>query len=193
MLSAFQQCEYSHACKFLAMGVEEYMIFSKEHIFYLLKSLLNLIQPGIDQNLPFASRCTICWVKVPENKGSRLTLSKIPLLSNSNIEDTLTKCGGGRIKLMERREFGGKEQMKTRLDIVQTCLDMALSNLIQEQPCFEQELDSMPSKNLFQPKPCCNSNNSGSGGCQKGDLSLHQNSNRMTEQRLHQRVPERKI
>lgn len=109
VLSAFQQCEYSHACKFLGMG-EEYLIFSKEQTFYLLKSLLNLIQPGIQHNLPFTSRCTIGWVKVPENKArSRLTLFKIPLLSDSNVEDTPIKCGGGRIKLMERRGFRGKE------------------------------------------------------------------------------------
>lgn len=72
ILSAFQQCEYSYACKFLGMG-EDNMIFSKEHVFYLLKSLLNLIQPGTKQNLPFTVYNML--LRVPENKARKLTLS----------------------------------------------------------------------------------------------------------------------
>lgn len=70
ILSAFQQCEYSYACKFLGMG-EDNMIFSKEHVFYLPKSLLNLIQPGTKQNLPFTVYNIL--LRVPENKARKLT------------------------------------------------------------------------------------------------------------------------
>lgn len=52
---------------------KRYPVFSKEHIFYLLISLLNLIQPGTEYNLPFTSRWTICRMEVPENKGRKLT------------------------------------------------------------------------------------------------------------------------